>query len=866
MTDLPHRNECLAGRYLLEAVVGEGGMATVYRARDLHHQRVVAVKIVNEDIAARLGAWRFLREIKVTGRLTHPNILPLHDSGVVGATLFLVTPFLTDGSLRQLLESEQQLPLEQALRLAAEIAEGLAYAHESGVVHRDIKPANVLLERGHAVVCDFGLAKAAWAEGSAASSPGLAVGTPLYMSPEQAAATGPLDGRSDVYSLACVLFEMLAGKPPFSDGLVDTVLRRKVSEPPPRLRSLRPSAPEDLERLVQGMLAPAPGDRPKAAECAAALQTLAVHCEAQSATRPGLPRRPKRRTLALSGAAVVVTIGLVLWVRAAITGPGTLLPTRVVVGLFENQTGDRGLDHLGGMAIDWITHGLQLANVGDVVPTATALSVSRYVAATTGRGGELDPIRALAEETGSGLVISGTFQAQDTVLRVTVQISRLNGARVETRALEPEVGPLSQAHTVIDRLRQRVMGALAARFDSRLAGVLGPSSSPPTYSAYRAFSRGLEAYIEDDREAATTLFREAFADDSTFLPSLLFLALNHSNLGHWAVADSILTIVDRRRGELSPYDAAWLDYRKALIAGRRSEALEAVRRAADIAPESKASYNHAYEAYENGNLTEAVEALTRLAPERGPMRGWLPYWWLMADIQHCLDRLADERTTASRAAALYGGRPDFAALPARVAAAGGDTGAAYGAIRSAEWRSRRPADAWVAAAYLNVADELRAHGHSDHARAAYANVAARFEHLDPASRAASHERLVSAWGLYHLGKFDAAARRLDSTEVEELIAIELHGLRGLVAVSGGDSARARLEWAWLESQPSAYRFGAPAFYQARMAALGGDRDRALGKLGEAFRQGRHYGLWVHETAEFHLLRDTPAFREVIGSR
>ena len=192
----------LAGRYEVERELGQGGMATVYLARDLKHPRPVAIKIVRPDVAAVLGSERFLREIDAAASLTHPNILPLYDSGEAGGFLYYVMPYVEGESLRSRLDREKQLPLDEALQIAREVADALSYAHSHGWVHRDIKPANILFESGHAVVADFGIARAVTAAaGETLTETGMALGTPAYMSPEQAAGSKQLDGRSDLYSL-----------------------------------------------------------------------------------------------------------------------------------------------------------------------------------------------------------------------------------------------------------------------------------------------------------------------------------------------------------------------------------------------------------------------------------------------------------------------------------------------------------------------------------------------------------------------------------------------------------------------------------------------------------------------------------------
>jgi serine/threonine-protein kinase len=252
----------VADRYAIERVIGAGGMATVYLARDVRHDRRVALKLLSPELGAVLGVDRFLGEIRVTANLQHPNIVPLFDSGEAEGLLFYVMPFVEGESLRDRLTRDRQLPLEEALQVTREVAGALTYAHSLGIVHRDIKPENILLASGHALVTDFGIARAVSAAGGrGVTEAGIAVGTPAYMSPEQAVADPQVDGRSDQYSLACVLYEMLAGEPPFAAATAQAMLARRFTDPVPSLRAVRESVPDGVEEAVQRALARAPADR-----------------------------------------------------------------------------------------------------------------------------------------------------------------------------------------------------------------------------------------------------------------------------------------------------------------------------------------------------------------------------------------------------------------------------------------------------------------------------------------------------------------------------------------------------------------------------------------------------------------------------
>jgi eukaryotic-like serine/threonine-protein kinase len=256
----------LSGHYRIEREIGAGGMAKVFLAEDLRHERMVALKTLRQELALILGSDRFLREIKLASRLDHPHILPIHDSGEAGGILYYTMPFVEGESLRTRLERESQLPLDETLRIGREVADALGYAHAHEVVHRDIKPENILLSAGHARVTDFGIARAIHAAGgNRLTATGLVLGTPAYMSPEQAAGED-LDGRTDLYSLGCVLYEMVSGSPPFTGPTVQIVTARRLAGQITPLHVLRRSVPAWLEGTVARALKLNPCDRFETAE------------------------------------------------------------------------------------------------------------------------------------------------------------------------------------------------------------------------------------------------------------------------------------------------------------------------------------------------------------------------------------------------------------------------------------------------------------------------------------------------------------------------------------------------------------------------------------------------------------------------
>ena len=320
-------NSSLAGRYVIEREIGKGGMATVYLARDLRHDRKVALKLLLAELGAILGPERFLSEIRVTANLQHPNLLPLFDSGEANGRLFYVMPFVEGESLRHRLDREKQIPVDEAIRIAVACANALDYAHRNGVIHRDFKPENVLLSAGQPVIADFGIALAVSnAGGARITQSGLSLGTPQYMSPEQAAGDREVDGRSDIYALACVLYEMLTGDPPHTGSTVQAVIAKVLVEKPRSARSQRERVPEHVDAAIDRALAKIPADRwatagqfSEALTDPAATSASRPRLESASASwhaaAPGRGNRVRRALWPSIAIAAVAMAGFALWPR-----------------------------------------------------------------------------------------------------------------------------------------------------------------------------------------------------------------------------------------------------------------------------------------------------------------------------------------------------------------------------------------------------------------------------------------------------------------------------------------------------------------------------------------------------------------------
>ena len=297
----------LSDRYTLTRELGHGGMATVYLAHDLRHDRDVAVKVLHDDVATALGGDRFLREIRTTANLQHPNILPLFDSGAAGGQLYYVMPYVTGESLRDRLTREGRLPVADSVRIAGEVAGALDYAHRNGVIHRDVKPENVLLHDGHALVCDFGITFAPGATDSRLTGTGISIGTPAYMSPEQALGERTIDARTDVYAMGVMLYEMLAGTAPFTGSSMQAIVAKVLTEEPPSLSRVRRDLPPHLEATVLTALQKDPARR---FDSAATMLEAIEGRRATDSPRRMLPTTVRRGALVALGLAVVTVIML----------------------------------------------------------------------------------------------------------------------------------------------------------------------------------------------------------------------------------------------------------------------------------------------------------------------------------------------------------------------------------------------------------------------------------------------------------------------------------------------------------------------------------------------------------------------------
>jgi serine/threonine protein kinase/Tfp pilus assembly protein PilF len=466
----PHSLAAAFGdRYAIDRELGRGGMATVYIAEDRRHHRQVAIKVLRPDVAAAIGAERFLREIQIAARLTHPHILPLIDSGEADGSLYYVMPYVRGESLRHRLQRERQLPLRDALRIAREVGAGLDYAHREGFIHRDVKPENILLADGLAVIADFGIARAiCQVTGDSVTDGGIVVGTPEYMSPEQAAGDRELDGRCDQYSLACVLFETLTGAPPFTGKSARAILARHVSETPMRLRARRPEAPAALEQALARAFAKAPEDR------FASVTEFTAALDDDRPAEPGAALLGKTRSIAV-------------------------LP-------FVNASADAENEYLSDGITDELINALTKVE-GLRIASRTSVFALK---------GKPQDVRATGALLGVSAVLEGTVRKAGDRLRITVQLSAAEDGR--NLWSERYDRTLDDVFAIQDEIARTIVSTLRTTF---LADIADPTPRRYTENlrAYSLYLKGrfcLNKRTQEGVLEAIGYFEQAIAEDRRY--------------------------------------------------------------------------------------------------------------------------------------------------------------------------------------------------------------------------------------------------------------------------------------------------------------------------------------------------------------
>jgi hypothetical protein len=817
-------------------------MATVYLAEDLKHGRRVAIKVLRPELAAAIGAERFVREIRTIAALQHSHILGLIDSGEAGGTAYYVMPYVAGGTLRDRLRREGPLAIAEAVRLTREVALALQYAHRCGLVHRDIKPENILLTAdGEALVADFGIARLLGSADEALTRTGISLGTPAYMSPEQASGDKQVDHRSDIYALGAVLYEMLAGEPPFTGPTAQAIIAKRFSGAAPSVRVLRPEVAAPVEAVVARALARVPADRfATAAELATALSADVT--PAGTTVTAGARPRPRR---AVSAGFLMLVIGFALglgvlfaWRREGGRG---LHQHRVAAPVFVNKTGDAAFD--------------------PVVAHLTA-EVNAGLAEIEG----VEVIEGSNRRASAGTVLTGAlYREGDSVQLSATIIDAASGKAVYT--VGPVVASAQRPSDVVAPLSQRVIGGVAALLDPGWGGQGLLPLRPPRWDAYREFHQGDLSFYSEVEDSAFAHFAQAAALDPTFNLARLRAAQVLVNAGErfYSRADSALNAVRPARPSFSPFERAYLDWSWAWHRADWEGAYTAAVVMTEAAPRSDlAAYLRGVFANLDMRWAEAVKVLGALDPGSTTLRFRSAFYYFhLTGALHMLGQHRRELEEASaarerfpdqirvrqmeiRALAAIGDRPDFERRVSQALAQAEGQGTAGPVL-------------------LVAAEEARAHGHPEIAQSALAHLAEWLAGPGATDSSVSGQRLrVDA---FRLGdEWDRAGSLADSLVRGHPDVVTYLGLQGVIAAHLGERAKANGLAGRLAGMAAPERFGDTTLWQARIAARLGDRAQAVSLLRTAMAEGARLLASDDSDPDLESLRDYPPFLELTRAR
>lgn len=874
-------NAALGGSYTIERELGGGGMARVFVARETRLNRAVVVKVLPPELAAEVSEERFRREVLLAASLQHPHIVPILSAGQADGLLYYTMPLIEGETLRSRLARDGELPVTDAVRVLACVTDAMAYAHAHGILHRDIKPENILLTGQHALVTDFGVAKALGeASGTSLTGTGLALGTAAYMAPEQVAADPAIDHRADIYAFGIVAYETLTGSPPFTARTSQQLAAAHLTQQPERIVLRRPAIPAPLATLIMSCLEKRPADRPQSADQV----TRELSAIAISGGQPASGQRTpgNRRTLML-GAAAALLLAAVAATFTFYRGRDTGVPVsekRVVVAVLSNETGDTTLAPLGKMAADWITQGLQETGFIDVVDLRTVLQASRQLA-----GGDVPVVDALAEQTGAAIAVWGSYYIELDSLIIRAQIINATDGKL-LRAVS--VGRVSRTTPTLalELLREQVLAALAPLVDPRLAK-WETSLKPPSYAAYRAYMEGLETYVAQITtlvyDSAAAQFAEAVRLDATFQTARLWQAFNLFLAG-WTTdsrylrpADSVITVLRQHRGELSNSDRRFFDWFLALRRGDiRGTYVTAMEMMNSSPGSAHAIWETALAAVRTNRPGEAIQLFDRpeLAKRSEGALLFQGYWSWKAAAFHLLGDYAAELEVARDGTEAGVPARGLSLVEARAHAGLRNPSAALSAAEPFVQGTASLGGGLLA--LRQIVEELSAHGQVDAARTLADRAIEAYRANQIARGATIMDRTNAASILYAVGRFDKAhtllsdVPALDSASFPS-VAVDINS-RGLLAVlSGrsGDASAARHRSAELEARTLDPVFKPlRTYWRARIAAVLGERQSAMALLRRAESEGfmaiqAISGRFLHSDPDLRSLQSMPEFREFV---
>jgi tetratricopeptide (TPR) repeat protein len=857
----------VADRYAVEREIGAGGMATVFLARDVRHGRMVALKVLRPELGAVLGAERFFSEIRVTASLQHPNLLPLFDSGEAAGQLFYVMPYVEGETLRARLDRETQLPIDDVVRLTDALASALDYAHARGIVHRDLKPENILLQSGQPMIADFGIALAVANSGGARiTQTGLSLGTPQYMSPEQATGERGVDARSDQYSLAAVVYEMLTGEPPHAGPTAQAIIARLMTEKPRSVRNARESVSSAADAAILRALAKIPADRfSSCGEFATALR-LAARAGADPVLSPAsaLSTARSRRPLAVvAGVAVVAATAGGAWFAMRPAASGALDPRQIYVT--EPISVSAGLEAAASGVSDALLRGIgemSWAKVASASPGSTAA----------------DPIAA-ARRAGAA-----------TAVTMAVVVAGADSAQVQIRLYDAASGTILRTMPTVRVARTASPAALqaaatpavvAAGFvtDPALGPAMLPAGNMPDPTTFKMFESAMQDFGRADTVSRNRMFASlhaAVAREPSFRLGRLMLGMSYAyttiasrDITVARYADSVRKWAMEQRDQMTPFEAAIADFSLNSATTFSDAGVSAARTIARLAPRSsvaRALPDMLLDMNRPAEALTAMGAVIRLLGDSTPAGAFIRLGEVrhyLGDYRAALSACRDGRKLHPQDIELL--RCELGALSAL-----GDSTAIMPLLDDV---SAAPANdrlyGFAGDILSTTGNELRAHGHPQLGRQVVARAMGWFEANESASQ---NYNIALRKGM----TLEAAGRPGESlTYLQDLSRrypsdIRARGFIGRLLADKGDMEGVAREIAWLKAQPTEKLQGSPTYELATIEAHLGPshRDAAVQLLAQSLRLGQGWAILrrIHWFRDWDPLRDYPPFQAAIKPR
>jgi len=853
--------------YKIIEKIGEGGMGVVYKAQDTKLDRIVALKFLPSHLTKKESDLkRFIQEAKAAAALNHPNVCTIHEIHDEGENPFIVMEYVEGETLRARIK-EKGKRIKKIVNYAIQIAEALKAAHAKGVIHRDIKSDNIMItEDGRVKVMDFGLAKLRGSVRLTKSSSTL--GTVAYMSPEHLQG-GEVDARTDIFSFGVVLYEMLTGQLPFKGEYESAMMYSIVNEEPEPVQKYRSDLSSELLHVLNRALEKDPEERYQSVndmridlkrlkrdtdkvsrKTPAGLpsEEMASAAESTEKKKSLLSEKPKKRikTIPLLIAAAII-VAVVMSVIYIIKTPGSkYIENRIVVVPFENNTGDESLDIMGKMAAEMITQSISQVSFLETVPFISV----RDVFSNTKKP---PSAYTVAEQNRAGVLITGSYYLQEGNL--VFRTSIMDVAREKLlESLSPVQDSSMTSKVVLEKLCDQVLGALAVYFRFEIPTV---HTHIPSFEAYKEFMIGLE-FFGVDYDQARIHFRKAVEIDSDFTTALSYIATSYSNQGEWAKADSIYTILNKRREELAQYDRIMLDWRMANISGNNAKAMRFLRKAEELAPGSITVKYLIGLFAERMNLPQlTVDTFEKVGYEKiTEFNVGSSSWWfnVLTSALYMLgeyDKALDVIHTKSR---YYPDSPSNLSYEAILQAARGEIREVYRVIDES-FRLSGTAPNYV---MMDAVRGLRAHGYKQDAHKVCKRALKWYQ-----SRTTGDYNYDIARILYLDEQWKKAQSYFEYLSAENPENQHYLGYTGVTAARLGEKKKANQIFEELYNKDEPYLFGSHLHWCARIAAVLGDRERAVDLLREAYGRGYGYGMYELLIMDFESLEDYDPYIELM---